>query len=53
MKAGDAARRLGAQRQKVPKVCPVCGRAFKGLKTATYCGPTCRHTAAMRRYRAR
>jgi len=37
--------RLAAMRRIVRKTCPVCGRTFRGLKTAVYDKNACRQKA--------
>lgn len=45
MSATNAGSSLAAMRRKVRKTCPVCGKTFRGLKTAVYDRNACRQKA--------
>jgi predicted nucleic acid-binding Zn ribbon protein len=44
-----AARALANLRRKIAHACAVCGKRFKGLKTAVYCSNACRQKAKYQR----
>lgn len=48
----EAAALLSAQRKRIDKVCPQCGKQFKAIKTAVYCSNACRQRAKYARQKA-